>query len=53
MTFRILEPIDVCAMVDPALSDEQNHKKIYDFILHRMRQVHREEYSKRRLPILG
>jgi 1-acyl-sn-glycerol-3-phosphate acyltransferase len=53
MTFRILEPIDVCSMVDPAYSDEDNQQRIYDHVLEVMRGVHHEEYSKRRLPVVG
>jgi 1-acyl-sn-glycerol-3-phosphate acyltransferase len=53
MTFRLLEPIDVCAMVDPHLTEEQNLQAIYDFILGKMQTVMTEEYSKRKFPILG
>lgn len=53
MDFRILPPIDVCSMRDPALSEEQNVQKIYDHILEVMQTVLTAEYEKRRLPILG
>lgn len=53
MTFRILPPIDVCAMVDPALTEEQNLQKIYDHVIDVMQAVHDEEYGKRKFPILG
>jgi hypothetical protein len=53
MTFRILEPIDVCSMVSPEYSEEDNLQRIYDHILEVMRKVHDEEYSKRRFPIVG
>jgi 1-acyl-sn-glycerol-3-phosphate acyltransferase len=53
MTFRILPPIDVCSMVDPNLSEEQNLQEIYDHVLGKMQRVLTEEYSKRKLPILG
>ena len=53
MTFRILEPIDVCSMVDPLLSEEENLQVIYDHILWVMRCVHDEEYAKRKLPVMG
>ncbi len=53
MTFRILEPIDVCALVDPHLSEERNLQAIYDLVLSKMQTVLTEEYSKRKTPILG
>lgn len=53
MTFRILPPIDVCAMNNPNLTEEQNLQEIYDHILKKMQSVLTEEYSKRKLPILG
>jgi len=53
MTFRILSPVDVGAMVDPKLSEEANVQRIYDHILGTMQAVLTEEYAKRRFPILG
>ncbi len=53
MTFRILPPIDICAMVDPKYSEEDNLQRIYDHVLEIMRRVHDEEYAKRKLPVVG
>jgi 1-acyl-sn-glycerol-3-phosphate acyltransferase len=53
ITFRILPPIDVQALWDASLSEEQNLQNIYNHILTAMQRVHDEEYSKRRLPVLG
>ncbi len=53
MTFKILPPIDVSAMVDPKLSEEQNLQRIYDHIIATMQRVLSEEYSKRKLPLIG
>jgi 1-acyl-sn-glycerol-3-phosphate acyltransferase len=53
MTFKILAPIDVCALYDDALTEEQNLQEIYDHILGVMQGVLTEEYSKRKLPIIG
>jgi 1-acyl-sn-glycerol-3-phosphate acyltransferase len=53
MTFRILPPIDVPALWDATLSEEQNLQNIYNHILTAMQRVHDEEYAKRRLPVLG
>jgi 1-acyl-sn-glycerol-3-phosphate acyltransferase len=53
MDFRILPPIDVCAMMDPSLTEEENHQRIYDHILGLMQSVLTEEYSKRKYPIIG
>ncbi len=53
MTFRILEAVDVCALYDANLTEEQNLQAMYDHILSRMQAVLTEEYSKRKLPILG
>lgn len=53
MSFRILPEIDVVSMVDPALSEEDNLKKIYDHVLNVMQGVLSEEYSKRKLPVIG
>ena len=53
MDFKVLPPVDVNAMVDPALSEEQNLQKIYDHILGLMQEVLTAEYSKRKLPLMG
>jgi hypothetical protein len=53
MDFKILPPIDVNAMVDPSLSEQENLQKIYDAILGTMQAVLTEEYAKRRLPLIG
>ena len=53
MTFRVLKPIDVCAMVDPALSEEENLQKIYDHVLKVIQDTVTEEYGKRKLPVIG
>lgn len=53
MTFRILPAVDVNAMMDPTLSEEENLQKIYDHILGTMQSVLTEEYAKRKLPVIG
>ncbi len=53
MSFRVLTPIDVGAMVQPELSEDENLSRIYDHVLGIMQACLTEEYSKRRLPILG
>jgi 1-acyl-sn-glycerol-3-phosphate acyltransferase len=53
MDFKILPPIDVCAMMDPSLTEEQNLQRIYDHVVSVMQQVLTHEYSKRKLPLLG
>jgi 1-acyl-sn-glycerol-3-phosphate acyltransferase len=53
MDFRILPAIDVVSMVDPHLSEEENLQKIYNYVIGTMQLVLTQEYSKRRLPILG
>jgi 1-acyl-sn-glycerol-3-phosphate acyltransferase len=53
MTFRILPPIDVCSMVDPKLSEEENLQKIYDHVVAEMQRVLTEEYEKRKFPVMG
>jgi 1-acyl-sn-glycerol-3-phosphate acyltransferase len=53
MSFRVLPPIDVCAMYDEAKSEEDNLSFIYDRVLDTMQRVLTEEYSKRLLPVLG
>ncbi len=53
MNFKILPPIDVCAMMDPNLSEEENHQRIYDHIVGVMQAVLSAEYEKRKYPILG
>lgn len=53
MSFRILEPIDVVSLYDASLSEEENLKRIYHVVIGKMQAVLTEEYSKRKLPILG
>lgn len=53
MTFRILPPIDVCSMVDPKLSEEENLQKIYDYVTREMQRVLTAEYKKRKAPVVG
>ena len=53
MTFRILDPIDIQAMVDPGLSEDQNLQKIYDHVVGKIQDVVTHEYKDRKLPILG
>ena len=53
MTFRILPPIDVVAMVNESLSEEENLQQIYDHVVGVMQGVLTEEYGKRRLPLVG
>lgn len=53
MNFKILPPIDVCAMVDDSLSEEKNLEVIYDYVLSVMQSVLAEEYAKRKLPVFG
>ncbi|HUP56410.1 MAG TPA: lysophospholipid acyltransferase family protein [Bdellovibrionota bacterium] len=53
MTFRILPPVDVKGMVDPKLSEEENLQVIYDRVLKTMQDVLTDEYSKRKLPVIG
>lgn len=53
MTFRILEPIDPQALLDPALTDEENHAKIYQVVVDRMQKVLNDEYAKRKYPVVG
>lgn len=53
MSFRVLDPIDVGAMVQPELSEEENLSRIYDHVLGIMQSCLTEEYAKRKLPILG
>jgi 1-acyl-sn-glycerol-3-phosphate acyltransferase len=53
MTFRILPAIDLQSLMNPELSEEENHQKIYDHVLAEMQKVHDEEYAKRRFPVIG
>lgn len=53
MTFRVLAPIDVGALADPSLSEEDNLQRIYDVVLEKMQAVHDEEYAKRKFPVVG
>jgi 1-acyl-sn-glycerol-3-phosphate acyltransferase len=53
MQFRLLEPIDVCALYDESKSEEENLTEIYDLVVGRMQEVLTTEYAKRKLPILG
>ena len=53
MDFKILPPIDVNAMVDPSLTEEQNLQHIYDHVIAVMQNALTEEYAKRKLPLLG
>lgn len=53
MDFRILPPMDVNAMVDPNLSEEENLQIIYDHIMAVMQKTLTEEYAKRKFPLLG
>ena len=53
MTFRILPPIDARALVDPALTDEQNLQKIYDHVLGALQTAVDIDYAKRKYPIIG
>lgn len=53
MKFRILPPIRVHDLVDPKLSEEENLQKLYDRVVGQMQAVLTEEYSKRKLPVVG
>lgn len=53
MNFKILPPIDPSALVDPALSEEENWQKIYDHVVGVMQKELTEGYAKRKLPIIG
>ncbi|MFL5815757.1 MAG: lysophospholipid acyltransferase family protein [Bdellovibrionia bacterium] len=53
MTFRILPAIDVCSMVDPNLSEEENLQKIYDYVVGEMQRVLTDEYKMRKAPVVG
>ncbi len=53
MDFKILPPIDVSAMMDSSLTEEQNLQNIYDFVIKTMQDVLTEEYKKRKLPLIG
>jgi len=53
MKFKILEPIDPMEHWDPTVSEDENLEKLYWIVLDTMQVVLRDEYSKRKLPILG
>jgi 1-acyl-sn-glycerol-3-phosphate acyltransferase len=53
MTFKILPQVDIQALVDPTLTEEQNVQRIYDRILEIMQSAVTHEYTKRKLPLLG
>ncbi|MDR3606784.1 MAG: lysophospholipid acyltransferase family protein [Oligoflexia bacterium] len=53
MKFVILPPVDVCSMVDPKLSEEENLQKIYDHVIGTIQSTVTSEYAKRKFPILG
>ncbi len=53
MDFKILPPVDVNAMYNSSLTEEENLQQIYDHILTLMQSVLTEEYSKRKLPFFG
>ncbi|MBC7692043.1 MAG: hypothetical protein H7222_09755 [Methylotenera sp.] len=53
MTFKILPAVDVVSMVNPELSEEENLQVIYDHVLDLIQTTVTEEYSKRKLPVVG
>ena len=53
MSFRLLPPIDPQALLDPGLSEEENHQKIYDHITAIMQGTFDKEYKKRKFFALG
>ena len=53
MDFRILPPVDVVGMVDPALDEEENIQRIYDHIVGLMQKTLTEVYATRKLPVVG
>jgi len=53
MKFVILPAIDVHAMLDDRLTEEENIQKIYDYIVTSMQTVLTKEYEKRKYPIIG
>jgi 1-acyl-sn-glycerol-3-phosphate acyltransferase len=53
MSFRILPPIDVTKMSDDSLSEEANLQRIYDLVVGRIQETLTNEYSKRKMPIVG
>jgi 1-acyl-sn-glycerol-3-phosphate acyltransferase len=53
MSFRILPTIDVSALQDPKLSEEENLERIYDHVVGIMQETLSTEYAKRKLPIVG
>lgn len=53
MKFKILEPIHLNELVNPALTEEENLDCLYRVVTGRMQDVLTQEYAKRKLPILG
>lgn len=53
MKFRFLPAIDPVSMMDSTLSEEENFQKIYDSVIQSMQSVMHQEYSRRKLPIIG
>jgi 1-acyl-sn-glycerol-3-phosphate acyltransferase len=53
MKFRILPAIDVAAMYDEDQSEEDNLSRLYRAVLDPMQTVLTEEYSRRKMPIIG
>lgn len=53
MDFKILPPIDLNAMWNDALTEEQNHQRMYDYVVNTIQDSLTEEYSKRKLPLIG
>ena len=53
MSFRILPAMHLDEIWDDAMSDEVNYQIIYDKLLGLMQTVLRDEYAKRKYPVLG
>ncbi|MBI3543199.1 MAG: hypothetical protein HY075_08000 [Deltaproteobacteria bacterium] len=53
MSFRLLEPVYVSELYDPAKSEEENLENLYQIVVGKMQAVLTAEYAKRKLPILG
>jgi hypothetical protein len=53
MSFRVLPKINVVEMLDPALSDEENHQRIYDHVTGVIQAAVSEGYEKRQFPVIG
>lgn len=53
MKFKILPPVDLVAMQDPNLTEDENLQVMYDHVLKLMQDTLTEEYAKRRFPVLG